>query len=280
VTETLQPLELLYETDGLPAFDLPGELAATYGGLLGLPATSLVVNFVATIDGVVAIPAVRNSPRVISDASAADRFVMGLLRASAGAVLVGAGTLRDSKTSLWRPDQVYPPAAAAFAELRRRLGLPELAEVAVLTASSEIDVRHPLLETGALVLTTEDGAARLAGRLPAASQVVVLPGEERVDLRAAVDALRDRGHAVVLSEAGPAVTGSLLEAGLVDELFLTVSPLVAGRAPESERLGLVEGLTLLPAARVEARLLGVRRHGAHLFLRYAIGPREPVVSPP
>jgi riboflavin biosynthesis pyrimidine reductase len=270
VTEALQPLELLYEAEGLPSFDVPDDLAATYGGTFGLREPSLVVNFVATLDGVVAIPALQNSPRAISDANMADRFVMGLLRASASAVLIGAGTLRDSRVSLWRPDQVYPPAAASFAEFRRRLGRSERPEVAVLSATGDIEPRHPLLEAGALVLTTELGATSLRGRLPEASSLAVLPGEDSVDLPEAVALLRERGHALVLSEAGPAVTGSLLDAGLVDELFLTLSPLLAGRAPESERFGLVEGVVLIPEARVGGQLLGVRRHGAHLFLRYGI----------
>jgi riboflavin biosynthesis pyrimidine reductase len=270
VTEPLQPLELLYEKEGLPAFELPGDLLATYGGRFGVREPSLVVNFVATLDGVVAIPALQNSPRAISEANMADRFVMGLLRASASAVLIGAGTLRDSRTSLWRADQVYPPAAASFAELRRRLRRPERPEVAVLTATGDVDPRHPLLDAGALVLTTELGATSLQRQLPEASSLAVLPGKDSVDLRAAVALLRERGHGLILSEAGPAVTGSLLDAGLVDELFLTLSPLLAGRAPESERFGLVEGVALLPETHVGAELLGVRRHGTHLFLRYVI----------
>ena len=74
---------------------------------------------------------------------------------------------------------------------------------------------------------------------------------------------------MILSEAGPTVFGSLLAAGLVDELFLTVSPLLAGRSGNDVRLGLVEGIDLLPTIRVAGRLRGVRRQGAHLFLRYS-----------
>jgi 5-amino-6-(5-phosphoribosylamino)uracil reductase len=73
----------------------------------------------------------------------------------------------------------------------------------------------------------------------------------------------------VLSEAGPNVFGSMLAAGLVDELFLTVSPLLGGRG-SGELLSLVEGVNLLPEARVRARLLSLRREGEHLFLRYAL----------
>jgi riboflavin biosynthesis pyrimidine reductase len=94
-----------------------------------------------------------------------------------------------------------------------------------------------------------------------------------IDARATVDLLRARGHQLILSEGGPTLHGSLLASGLVDELFLTVSPLLAGLAPESERLSLVERVELLPQAPLGGRLLSVRRNGAHLFLRYELKPR-------
>jgi riboflavin biosynthesis pyrimidine reductase len=102
-------------------------------------------------------------------------------------------------------------------------------------------------------------------------EVVPLGDGAAVDSQAAVAFLRERGHRSILSEAGPHVFGSLLAAGLVDELFLTVSPLLAGRAEAGGRLGLVEGQELLPGYSEPARLLGLRRQGAHLFLRYGLG---------
>ena len=65
------------------------------------------------------------------------------------------------------------------------------------------------------------------------------------------------------------VLGSLVASGLVDELFLTVSPILAGRAA-TERFGLVEGVELVPQTRVAGRLRSVRTHGSHLFLRYGL----------
>jgi len=91
-----------------------------------------------------------------------------------------------------------------------------------------------------------------------------------VDLRGAVDVLRERGHARILSEAGPNVLGSLLADRLVDELFLTLSPVLAGRLAVGGRLGLVEGVELLPQAHVAGRLASVRRSESHLFLRYVL----------
>jgi riboflavin biosynthesis pyrimidine reductase len=82
--------------------------------------------------------------------------------------------------------------------------------------------------------------------------------------------MRARGHRRILSEAGPTVLGSLLAADAVDELFLTLSPLVAGRAERERRLGLVEGQVVLPEMRIAGRLTSVRRHREHLFLRYRL----------
>jgi riboflavin biosynthesis pyrimidine reductase len=93
---------------------------------------------------------------------------------------------------------------------------------------------------------------------------------DTVDLAVAIEVLRERGCPVILSEAGPSMFGSLVASRLVDELFLTVSPVLAGRAEATARLGLVEGVELVPQTRVAGRLRSVRTHGSHLFLRYAL----------
>lgn len=222
-----------------------------------------------TVDGVVSIPELPRSNALIADESEADRFVMGLLRACADVVLVGSGTMLASPRGSWLPARVYPPAAAAFAELRRRRRRPEEPTVAFVTAGGSFDPTHPALEQQAVVLTTTDAAAGLRERVPRSSEVVAVNGGDRVDLGLAVTCLRERGHAAILSEGGPRLFGSLLATGLVDELFLTVSPLLAGRGSHT-RLSLVEGVELLPGAIVAARLLSARRHEHHLFLRYGL----------
>jgi riboflavin biosynthesis pyrimidine reductase len=263
-------LELLYEAGGLLEYGLPSELAEAYGGGLGFERPRLVTNFVQTIDGVVAIPAVPQSNALIADESESDRFVMALVRACADAVLVGTGTLRASPGGLWTAEQAYPPLATAFAELQRSLDLAPVPERVVLTGSGDVPASHRVFAEGALVLTTETGAARLDGRLPDASTVLALGDSDTVDVRAAVSLLRERGNELILSEAGPHTFALLVGAGLVDELFLTVSPLVAGRSPSSERFGLVEGHEALPDRRLRGRLLSIRRAEQHLFLRYEL----------
>lgn len=262
-------LELLYEVTGLPAFDLPSEIEEKYGGPLGLSEPIVVANFVSSLDGVVAAPPLPQSAKLVSGDSETDRFVVALLRALADVVLVGSGTLRASPTSRWAPEGPYPQGREAFADIRRRRGRAEAPLLVVLTGTGLLDPEHPALEAGALVLTTDDGAAALDGRLPRSEVVSLGPGRH-VDLEAAVGLLRARGHRVVLSEAGPHLFGSLVTARLADELFLTLSPVLAGREEGSTRLALLEGHDVLGSSLGAERLLSVRRDGAHLFLRYEL----------
>jgi riboflavin biosynthesis pyrimidine reductase len=266
----IDPFELLYEEAGLRDDDLPSEIRDVYRGTLGFDGPVVFANFVQTIDGVVALPGTPLAHRVIGDASEADRFVLGLLRACADVVLVGSGTLRASPNAVWTAADAYPPAVTGFVELRSRSGRSPEPRVAVVTASGSLGQARRTLRAGSLVLTTEHGAAVLDGRLPLGVELTVLPGEDDVDLTAAATHLHLRGLDAILSECGPALFGSLVTAGLVDELFLTISPLLAGRSPDGFRPALVDGVELLPDTRVAGRLLGVRRHGSHLFVRYGL----------
>jgi riboflavin biosynthesis pyrimidine reductase len=177
---------------------------------------------------------VPRSNRLIADASEPDHFVMALLRACADVVVVGSGTLRASPTAAWTAAAAFPALGHAFAELRRRLELAPEPDFAVVA-------RTPL--------------PRELRRMP----IVLDRG-----LEAAFAELRSRGYRRILSEGGPGLFGSLLDAGLVDELFLTLSPVLAGSG-----LSLVEGISLLPERRVAGSLIGARRSESHLFLRYA-----------
>jgi riboflavin biosynthesis pyrimidine reductase len=268
--DRLDPLISLFESAAAPPiFDVPDELAQLYGGGIGFDAGAVFANFVESLDGVVALgeQGVSSGP-AISGRSEADRFVMGLLRACADAVLIGASTMRDDPGHLWTPGYIYPPQAAAYAELRRRLGKEAEPLLVVASRSGELDTSEPALE-GALVLTTDSGRDRLEGRVPPSTRLVSL-GTESPDPSQLLAATRVAAGATVLCEGGPHLIGQLIAAGFVRELFLTLSPVVAGRAPGRRRLGLVEGQILLPERRVETTLLSARRHGSHLFLRFAL----------
>src|SRR5208337_198292 len=102
---------------------LPRELRELYDGDLhlhipGAARPFVIANFVSTLDGVVSYEIKDNSGgSTISGSDPADRFIMGLLRASADAVMVGAGTVRDvSAKSLWTPEEVYPDAKQLYQE--------------------------------------------------------------------------------------------------------------------------------------------------------------------
>jgi riboflavin biosynthesis pyrimidine reductase len=272
VSPALEPFDVLFEEDGLPSVELPAALRRIYRGALGFHEPCLYANFVSTVDGVIAISTLPSSNEVIAADSEADRFLMGVLRAFADLVLIGAGVLKAAPKGTWQPEMVYPAGADSFRELRQRLGRSAAPEVAVLTGRGSIDPGHPLLATGALVLTSKLGAARLAPKLPEATTLLVLGDDTILDCRVVVDALRERGHRLILSEAGPHVFGSLLEANAVDELFLTISPLLAGDAGSGSRLRLVEAADLVPLLPMTP--LTLRRHEQHLFARYELAGRR------
>lgn len=71
----------------------------------------------------------------------------------------------------------------------------------------------------------------------------------------------------MLVEGGPYLFGDFLAEGMLDELFFTLAPQVAGREDASVRLGLVGGRVVAPEHPLWATLVGVKRGGRHLFLR-------------
>jgi riboflavin biosynthesis pyrimidine reductase len=168
---------------------------------------------------------------------------MGLLRACADCVLVGAQTFREDSGHLWTPGYIYPPCAEGFAALRSALGLGADPRLVVLSASGSLDRSERAF----------------------AGDPLILQGERPI--RAVLDELRSRGWRRVLCEGGPLLIGELVREGLLDEAFVTLSPVLAGR-DEEWRPGMVGGVELLPERGVWARLAGVRAQGSHLFLRY------------
>ena len=245
-------LTALYEQEGLPAWGLPPALAGAYGGDLGF-----------------ARPCVY---------APADRFVMGLLRACADVVLIGAGTLRATPGHLWTPAHVCPAAAGGYAALRYDRGLPADPLLAVVTARGDVPAGHPALHAGALILTTAAGARRLHGQLPPACTIAGLGERPELPSAEVLAAACSRGGSMVLTEGGPRLLGQLAAGGLLDELFLTISPVLAGRG-DTGRPGLIAGLELLPGRAEPAELLTVRRHGSCLFLRYATRGTPPAAEP-
>jgi riboflavin biosynthesis pyrimidine reductase len=259
------PLELLFERPRLPRFDLPAPLVSAYGGGLGFDRPRILANFVASVDGVVALPLEGESGHVISRGSEPDRFVMGLLRTCADAVMVGAGTFRKASHDHFCAEAIYPEGAALFSEARKRLGLEPRPRLVVVSGSGSIDPTEPSLES-ALIVTTPAGEASLRRRVASTTRVVpLLPNELNGANIAAL--LRAEGLRVVLTEGGPSLFAELVLERIIDELFVTTSPALFGRFKEDGRKSLADGRDL---AGSPLELLSARRHGSYLFCRYAL----------
>lgn len=245
---------------------MPAELQEIYGRL-GFARRVLYSNFVTSLDGVVTLGSTPSAGSLISGRNPADRFLMGLLRACADAVLVGAGTLRATPGHRWTAEHIFSDLAPAFGELRRRLGKPVEPRLVLISGSGDIDLSHPAVAAGVTVITTAARALSLRDRLPAGCDVIEAGAGPSVDVPQAVAELRRRGQEAVLTEGGPHVMGELIGHRLLDEAFVTVSPVLAGRGAEP-RLGMIAGLELLPSRTEWTKLLTARRHGDFLFLRY------------
>jgi len=211
------------------------------------------VNFVASADGAAWLDG-----RSGGLSSPADKRVFALLRDLADVVLVGAGTIRTE-------GYTYPDFGPERRDRRRALGLAERPTFAVVSGSLDLDPTSRLF-TGApvrtIVLTAAAAPAAARAALEPVADVVTA-GEDRVDLAAAVDALAARGLRRILSEGGPALLGGLVAAGRLDELCLTVSPLLAGAGAGR----ITAGGGHPPVSLTVLRLLA---EDGSLFTRYAV----------
>lgn len=281
----MPPLATLLDRSAAPSLPLPAAVAARYGGPLGFPAPAgrpfLFSNFVTSLDGVVSfdLPG-RAHAGLISRSDDDDRYVLGLLRACADAVVVGAGTLRVERGGRWTPEGAYPRAAADFAALRQALGKPARPTTVFVSASGQLDLGAPVFASTdpVTVLTTKEGARRLgqaAGRVPGLVDrrmpIVVMDADAPTgrDIVAALAVNPD--WRTILTEGGPTLLGHFLRDGVLDEMFQTLAPLIAGRSTDERRLALVEGTAFAPEAAPWSELLSVKRsRKGLLFLRYAL----------
>lgn len=263
---------------------LPEELRAAYGGDLRFPPAPagrpyVAGNFVGTLDGVVSFEAAgKSGGGNISGFDEADRFIMGLLRASADAVIVGKGTLHATAPAhLFVGGYVYPQAGALFARYREEvLRKPAPPLNVVVSGSGDVDLSRAVFRTPqvpALLITTEAGRESLCRngtQLPACAQVRTLAGPP-VAPAAILDLLRaEFGVSLLLHEGGPVLFGDFLAHGLVDELFLTVAPQLAGRGTERPRPGVIAGVEFSPETAPWLEIVSVKQRANHLYLRYAM----------
>lgn len=276
----LAPLETLFDPDRGIALPLPSELAKLYGRLQFPVHNGLryvISNFVTTLDGVTTLGDPRHAGGGdISGSNQHDQMVMGLLRAVADAVVIGAGTLRVSPRHLWTAEYIYPALSDAYKDLRRALNKPESPLNVIVTSRGEIDPSLPVFQSQkipALIVTTADGVSRISERkLSSSVSLVTATNDPRLgaaEILGVVEKACNNPGALVLVEGGPQLMAHFFAERVLDEQFLTLAPQVAGRDDSVRRPGLVDGKILAPEDPVWGRLVGVKRATDHLFLRYA-----------
>jgi riboflavin-specific deaminase-like protein len=233
------------------------ELAAAARTLAERPYA--LVNMISTLDGRASIEG-----RSGSLGNQADRELFRALRTVVDAVMVGAGTVRVERYGRMIPD-------ATRRRTRRERGLSEEPLACIVSAELALPPDLPLLACAEarVVIVTPSQAS-----LPhSAAHVEYVRAERdgRLDLAAAMAVLRERfAVRTLLCEGGPHLNCGLLAAGLVDELFLSLAPKLAGGDPASgEALRILAGPAALPP--VELGLLAVLENDSHLFLRYGVG---------
>lgn len=233
------------------------ELAAAYAypePVPGPPRPWLRGNMVSTLDG-----AAQHDGRSQPISCAADMRVFGTLRALADVVVVGAETVRQEG---YRPAR----ARAEFAGARAAAGQGPAPAVAVVTASLDLDFSLPLFTSPLVPTLILTGAAAAPDRVAAAEKAgakVVIAGEGMgVDPPRAVHALAGLGHTRLLTEGGPRLLGQLIAAEVLDELCLTLSPMLTAGAAQRIAGG--------PAVAVPRRfeLVSLLEEAGFLFGRY------------
>jgi riboflavin biosynthesis pyrimidine reductase len=192
------------------------------GGLYAYPGPRwLRTNMVTSADGAGFLEG-----RTAALSTPGDMRVFGLLRVLADVVLVGAGTARVEE---------YKPARRRPKLEDLRAGRPPAVPIAVVSRKLDLDFATPLFtqappDARTIVITC---AGSPEDRRAAAARVadVIVAGDMAVDLKEALAALAERGLGQVLCEGGPHLLGQLAAEGLLDELCLTVTPVLAGPGP-------------------------------------------------
>ncbi|MFF9897822.1 pyrimidine reductase family protein [Streptomyces longispororuber] len=229
-----------------------GASGAPDGG--GVPGVWLRANMVSTLDG-----AAQHDGRSQPISCATDMRIFGTLRGLADAVVVGAETVRL---------EGYRPARAreAFAARRAAASQPPAPAVVVLSAGLDLDFSLPLFTeplTPTLLVTGAGAPAdRMAAARAAGAEVVIAGEGTGAEPARVLRELRERGLTRLLTEGGPRLLGQFVAAGVLDELCLTVSPMLT--AGGAQRIS--DG----PGVHVPERfaLTSVLEEGGFLFTRY------------
>jgi riboflavin biosynthesis pyrimidine reductase len=203
----------------VPAEVERSELEAVYAYPEPLAKPYVRLNFVCSANGKVAVDGSSTGL-----ATQADRLILGRLRWLADVILVGAGTVRADG---YRGARSWEKLTAR----RRKRGQSDVAPIAVVTASADLDPYGPLFTdtwVPPLVLTVRSAPAAKVARLEEAGAEVLVVGDDRGEAGLILSALASRGLYRVLCEGGPPLFGELIAADVVDDLCLTIAPVVGG----------------------------------------------------
>jgi len=243
-------------------------------------------NFVQSMDGIASFKGKHASGGDIAQ-SVEDKWLMNLLRAHADAILLGMNTLVEETRNLPNLNDgrgpVYQTEGEELRAYRKQIGKGR-EKVIFATNSAMIDpAAYRIFDGGQVdtfVLTTAAGAKKLSAK--AVQTLVAGPGET-VDLPAAMEMLREKlGIQLLLCEGGPTLYGNMSRAGLIDEKFVTISPIEIGLlAPPDQELSegekpaspLVRPTTFTASGFTTEnvpwwRWISSRRVGSHEFNRY------------
>jgi len=241
-------------------------------GLNGLAAAArpdrphVMLNMVSTVDGHATL-----GGRSGAISGPADRELFHGLRMAVDAVMAGAATVRVEHYGRIVPD-------ASRRQLRIERGLSAEPLACIVSGGLTLQADIPLLaeEAARVVILTPSSASLPAGGAAAEVDYIRAARDGQLDLAAALAELRARFDVrTLLCEGGPHLNAQLLGAGLVDELFLSLSPLLAGGDPPAggEALRILAGPELSPPIALQLR--GVLEHNSGLFLRYAVRATPP-----
>jgi riboflavin biosynthesis pyrimidine reductase len=271
------PFQLLF-TDAAPGEpSLPAAFRRIYPGDWRVPPPVagrpyVYSNFAVSRDGRITykIPGLGGGGDV-TDFNIHDAWLMGLLRARADAVINGDATAELEPGHVWTAEAAFPDDGPAFAHLRRLEGRSPLPLQVILTLEARLNYEAACFtrpDSHVVLATTARGAAN-AGNLRCAARVDILNlGQDAADLPRLMQILgRDYGVNTVLCEGGAHVLANMLQARLVDEEFVTLSPLFVGRDPERFRPSYTEGVAWRPETAPYSRPFSLHRAGDFLFLR-------------
>ena len=258
---------------------LPEDLRKLYDGDLRFDVAArqpyVIANFAATLDGVVSfkLPG-KSGGAEITGRNTGDHFIMGLLRAAADAVMVGSRTFAEvSPLHLWIPEYIYPDATRLYQSYRGTRARHPLN--VVVSGSGRVELTRAIFHTPgvtSLIITTPEGKKRIdtaCADTGCSVQSRTIDGGTRLEPEKITELLRREFDVkLLLHEGGPALFGQFLQRGLLDELFLTIAPQIAGRNAVDDRPALIRNALFNPENAPWLELLSVKQGGNHLYLRY------------